>query len=493
VYGTHADYAQWVQAYLELQLGVNVPVVADSAASDSLLAAHDLFVIGTPAENRVVRAALAQAPFTLFDDRVEIQGRSYAGSDIRAVFTAPHPYDTGEPRRVCLVYTAQTSERIPGVFTGFSDLSGWDFAVRRHSDGVWLPEDGIAAGRGDAMTIDSLAVWKKDPRRLARVEGERVTIHYDTLAESDVQTIARLLDTYCEAIHRYHLLFPERVTVYIYADPADQRKPKMYTDALSTFWCFVHTTAEDFLSPDGIGIIGFAHEMARIAFQPSIGDREKFQPFSRIADDWSHFYQFDYLIPAVWERLGADAWPVPYDYNTKWGRERFLQIYAGAENTYAWLLHDIAERHGIGLIVEHVNRAKRGRAAIWTPIEPFMRDLIRSTGEPDLMLAGGKAYPTTLEHTCRRRIHPFGFEPKIDDMFWDNDFAVVSVAQASDAYIAGMRAGDVIVGINGFDLATAKATAHRSLLQTVRDDGTVMFKIRREGESVVVSLKVKRR
>jgi hypothetical protein len=368
LYGSDMDYARSVQSSLRLTTAVSMDVVSAAEAGDSLLAKHDIIAFGTAEDNPFVAKCLGRAPFKLSDTSIEIDGISYAGDDIRVAFAVTNPYNT---QRTCVVFAAQKPDLISGIISGFGDWADWDFMVNRKSDGTVYADDKVAAGRYhmiDSMAvIDTLAVWKRDPEQLSRIDSGHVSLHYNTLSESQATTIVQLLDALYDGIAvEYGVAFPDKVTAYIYLAPPDDRKYYCYTDAISTFWYKIGTSREQglegFLSPDNEAVLIFAHEMARMAFQPSITDPAKYQPFSTNADDWSHYFQFTCLIPYVWEKLGEDAWPVKHDYNQSSGRNQFETIYAGCDNTYAALLYEIGRNYGRDVICRLANEAKGGKA-----------------------------------------------------------------------------------------------------------------------------------
>jgi type II secretory pathway component PulC len=56
-----------------------------------------------------------------------------------------------------------------------------------------------------------------------------------------------------------------------------------------------------------------------------------------------------------------------------------------------------------------------------------------------------------------------------------------------------MRPGDKIVGINGFDLDTGKARAHRSVLEAIHADGFIQLTVRQGDRTQTHEMKIRKR
>ena len=177
---------------------------------------------------------------------------------------------------------------------------------------------------------------------------------YDHISKKDAQKILSVISTMRQAIIDFGLQYDYTITVYLTKDYSNRILASSYTDALNTFWSKFESP-EEFYSAERMQMVIFAHEMARIAFQPWLMDQEKIGPLHHVANDWSHYFQNTYIIPYVWEKLGAEGWPNPYDYNAKYGLNEFLSLYTGCNNTYAQILFEIDKKFGREIIAEVVN------------------------------------------------------------------------------------------------------------------------------------------
>ena len=122
-----------------------------------------------------------------------------------------------------------------------------------------------------------------------------------------------------------------------------------------------------------------------------------------------------------------------------------------------------------------------------------MARLAEATGDTSLVRQVAEALPSTLEWSTNKRMEPLGFSPRLEHMIDDHLFAVDSVATGSPADSAGMRPGDEIVGINGFNLDTGKARAHRSVLEAIHADGMIRLTVRQGPRTVTHEMKIRRR
>jgi len=288
----------------------------------------------------------------------------------------------------------------------------------------------------------------------------------------------------------YGIDLREPIDVYLYEADVDTLRIRTYTDAYNTFWSKHRDLTAAVRNTDLPLVITFGHELARLTFQPRINDPDKQGPLRFYADDWSHYFEFKVLIPAVWERLGYSAWPIEHDFNEAWGEKKFYRWYQGAEDTYAFLLSIIDDRYGDRLIGETVNRLTNGGAKRWIGIEEFMAELAGATGDTELIRKVDGAYPTSLEYSICRRIEPLGFAPSLDEMIETNQFVVDSVEVGGAAGVSGLRTGDRIVRVNGLDFATQKGLVHRGILTEIQRDGSLLLEIARDSGEEKISLKL---
>jgi hypothetical protein len=494
VYGRSSEEARAVLADLELE-GFSCRLIAAADVTDEDLASSDLFVFGTPVTNPLIARFLAGTPFRLTDTSVTVGDSTFQGTDIRLVASIPNPVDQ---RRKCILYVAQDEEILSGIFFGYgASYVAADFLVYRKSDGLYYQDDRLAYGSlvtgHGRVDLGEVTYGSKEPRRLDEVTVGHVRLYYDTVNVSEAETIARFVDALRDvASDEFGIQMPKRIYVYIYGAAVDETRVSMYTDAWNTFWTKMTKPKEEFFSI-GMAPVAFAHEVARLAFQPIVSDPAKRHPFSLYNDDWSHYFQYTVLIPSVWAKLGPECWPAPNDFHETWGRSRFERLYSGAQDTYAYLLLVIERRYGRRIIGRTLNATTHSGARRNVAIEEFMARLAEATGDTSIVRQVAEAFPSTLEWSTNKRMEPFGFFPRLEHMIDDHRFAVDSVATGSPADLAGMRPGDEIVGINGFDLDTGKARAHRSVLAAIHADGALRLTVRRGLGTVTHEMKIRRR
>jgi hypothetical protein len=494
LYGRSSEEARAVLADLELE-GIPARIVAARDVTNEDLAYSDLFVFGTPETNPLITRCLAGTPFRLTDTLVTVGDSTYQGTDIRLAASLPNPVN---PERRCILYAAQDEEILSGIFFGYgASCVAADFLIYRKSDGLYYRDDRLAYGslvRGAGrVDLGEVTYASKEPRQLEEVTVGRVRLHYDTLNAREAESIARFVDALQEvASEEFGIRMPEKIYVYLYSAAIEETRVRMYTDAWNTFWSKMTKPKDEFLGMS-MAPASFAHEVARLAFQPVVEDPAKRHPFSSYNDDWSHYFQYTVLIPSVWSRLGPEGWSVPNDFHETWGRSRFERLYSGAQDTYASLLSVIEKKHGRRIIGRTLNAMTHDGARRNIGIEEFMARLAEATGDTSLVRQVAEALPSTLEWSTNRRMEAFGFFPRLEHMIDDHLFAVDSVATGSPADLAGIRPGDEIVGINGFDLDRSKARAHRSVLEAIHADGTIRLTVRQGPRVLTHEMKIRRR
>lgn len=494
VYGHSSEEARAVLAHLESE-GKRARMAPAANVNETDLAACDLLVFGTPDTNPLIPLCLEGTPFRLTESSVTIGDSTYQGSDVRLAASLPHPV---APQRKCIVYVAQNEEILTGIFFGYgASYVAADFLVYRKSDGLYYKDDRLAYGGlvsvDGGVRLGEVTYASKEPRRLGLVTLGHVCLYYDTFTDAEATTIARYVDALRSvAADEFGIGMPERIYVYLYSAVVEETRVRMYTDAWNTFWCKMTKPKEEFLGID-MAPVAFAHEVARLAFQPVVGDPAKRHPYSHYNDDWSHYFQFTVLVPSVWEKLGPACWPAPNDFHETWGRSRFERLYRGAEDTYAALLAQIEKKHGRRFIGLTLNESTHDGARRNIDIEEFMMRLAEATGDASMVRQVAEALPSTLEWSTDKRMEPLGFYPRLEHMFDDHCFVVDSVAVGSPADSLGMQPGDEIAAINGFDLDTGKARAHRSVLEAIHADGSLRFVVRRGERTAAHEVKIRQR
>ncbi len=494
LYGSSSEEARAVLADLELD-GIPARLAAAAEATGEDLGSFDLLVFGTPETNPLISRCLAGTPFRLTETSVTVGDSTFQGTDVRLAASIPNPFN---PQRKCILYVAQDEEILSGIFFGYgASYVAADFLVYRKSDGLYYRDDRLAYGglvtSSNRVDLGEVTYASKEPRRLDEVRVGRVRLYYDTLDAREAGSIAGFIEALRSvAADEFGIRMPETIYVYAYSATVEETRVRMYTDAWNTFWLKMTKPKEEFLGTS-MAPVAFAHEVARLAFQPVVRDSSKRHPFSPYDDDWSHYFQYMVLVPSVWSKLGPEGWPAPNDYHETWGRSRFERLYSGAEDTYASLLSVIEKKHGRRVIGRTLNAVTHNGARRNVAIEEFMARLAEATGDRSLVRQVAAALPSTLEWSTNKRMEPFGFFPRLEQMIDDHLFVIDSVATGSPADLAGMRPGDVIVGINGFDLETGKARAHRSVLEAIHADGTVQLSVRQGPRTVRHEMKIRKR
>jgi len=494
VYGSSSREADAVSADLGVE-GIRARVVSAGEVTEEDIASSDLLIFGTPDTNPLIPRCLDRTPLRLTATSVTVGDSSYRGSDIRLAATLPHPVN---PDRRCILYAAQQEELLSGIFFGYgASYVRADFLTYRKSDGLYYPDDRLAygelvAGR-DGVTLGDVTYGSKPPRQLAEIAVGAVRLYYDTFDLEEARIIARYVDALRGvAADEFGIPMPETIHVYLYSAAVPDTRVRMYTDAWNTFWSKVTKPKDEFLSSE-MAPVAFAHEVARLAFQPVVGDPEKRHPYSGYNDDWSHYFQFTVLVPSVWERLGPGSWPVENDFHETWGRSRFDRLYRGASDTYAALLLEIENTYGRRIIGRTLSEVTHDGIRRNVAIEEYMEKLAAATGDASMMRRVAGSLPSTLEWSTNKRMEPLGCLPRLEQMIDDHEFVVDSVTPGSDVDRVGMRPGDEIVAINGFDLATAKGRAHRSMLEAIHADGSLELAVRRDTGTRECKVKIRQR
>ena len=119
--------------------------------------------------------------------------------------------------------------------------------------------------------------------------------------------------------------------------------------------------------------------------------------------------------------------------------------------------------------------------------------MLRLESKTKLIEKTKNALPTPMENTYRRRIHPIGITPTLDNMICYNNFVIEKVVSNSIADSAGLETGDEIIKFNGHDIKTEKDLAHRKGLQAWRNDGYFSFQVKRQNKIHEISVKIKLR
>ncbi len=494
VYGRSSEEARAILAHLEVE-GTGVRIAPATKLTDEDLASADLLVFGTPETNPLIPRCLAETPFRLSIRSVGVGDSTYKGEDVRLAASLPHPVD---PQHKCIIYAAQDEEMLSGIFFGYgASYVDADFLVYRKSDGLYYKDDRLAYGSlvrgGGRIELGEVTYASKKPRRLDRVTLGNVRFYYDTFADDEAATIARYVNALRDvAADGFGIRMPERIYVYLYSAVVEETRVRMYTDAWNTFWCKMTKPKDEFLGMD-MAPVAFAHEVARLAFQPVVGDSAKRHPYSPYNDDWSHYFQYTVLVPSVWEKLGRECWPAANDFHETWGRSRFEKLYHGADDTYAAILAKIEKKHGRRVIGRTLNEFTHDGVRRNVDIEEFMTRLAAATGDTSFARQVAEALPSTLEWSTNKRMEPLGFFPRLEPMVDDHCFVVDSVAVGSPADSVGMRPGDEIVAIDGFDLDTGKARAHRSVLEAIHADGFIALSVQRGERTATYEMKIRKR
>jgi hypothetical protein len=99
VYGTAAPdetetnraLADYLARYPKADADIDVPVVADTAVDDALMASKHLVLIGTRRSNRVLQRIADRLPVRVTDDVITVGDRRFTGASLGVDFIAPNP------------------------------------------------------------------------------------------------------------------------------------------------------------------------------------------------------------------------------------------------------------------------------------------------------------------------------------------------------------------------------------------------------------------
>jgi hypothetical protein len=454
-----------------------------------VLKENNIIAIGVPQEHYFIKRCVDLLPIKFDRQSVTIQNTKYIADDLCILFSMPNPFNT---EKHCIVSTTNN----PSSYSPLALVRNHGFFINRKSDGRIYEQDNLAVGNfkieNGKIEIDTVKIYKKEPKKLNKLSTEGVTIYYNGVTKEDASKVLNFISAMREAIIDFGIEYKQTITVYLYKEYSDRIKSTSYTDAVNTIWSKFESP-EEFYSEDRGQIAILAHEMARLAFQPWLTDRKKIGPLLHVANDWSHYFQYTYIVPYVWEKLGAEGWPCPYDYNAEFGLSEFKALYQGCANTYAQILYEIEHKYGRKIIAETVNGATNNGQYTYTSFEDFMVTLAQKTNDEELIKNTLEAYPTPMENTYRRRIFPIGITPTLDDIIFNNDFIIQKVEANSSADLAGLKVDDEIIEFNGHDVKTEKDFAHRKGLQAWRDDGYFLFQVKRKNKIHEISIKINSR
>ncbi len=426
---------------------------------------------------------LQRLPVRFHGDTIWVQDSMLVAEDW--VFAAKFPYQG----KAVEVYIARNVRALSTatLFPYPGHPSAYSFSLARARDGIFYTDDATAIGlwhaEGNRMVVDSLQWIPHDPLPLENLVEGPIALFYDAdlLKIGEARKVARLLATIYDAYEALGLSLPDTVYAYVYQAWVSHRRWALYSNAYNTFWHKVRDKRFLLNPEDSKPILGYAHEMARLSLQPLCKDPDKgYLPWTLGADDWSHFGPMIGVIPYVHQVLGDSAWLVPYDYLTLEGPALFRKIYHGAQNTFAWILYEIDSLYGRPTLVQGIREWRKKNPTQLPDIEEFVTAIAKKTQDPVVLRQAQKAMATPFEHTLSRwkRWKPLGFFPPLERMFFYSDFEVDSVDSGSVVWEAGLRAGDVLVAVNGYPVETQKADAYRSLL-FLEPGGQFTVKVRR--------------
>jgi len=172
---------------------------------------------------------------------------------------------------------------------------------------------------------------------------------------------------YSNATEQWLFTTPESNRIYLYVKSIDDMQPPNKSG-------FCH-------------IYGFIHEMGHIAFPV---DNPIFN------EGWAHYAAGFRIVPAVYNRLGDNVWPQPYNYSKTEGRESFL---AGINNSslaqprtlYAAskVLYTIDQKHGPGIFGLAIIRMRPYYSYYYRcltySLAEFKDTLVQLTGDPGIL------------------------------------------------------------------------------------------------------------
>ena len=455
-----------------------LPAIPDTEASLNMLKEKDVVLVGTLEDNKWLGQIENDFPIHISGDTVFLGDTCFVDSDLVVHFIMPNPWN----REKYLLVSTATSQMAIGD-AGFFILRDKDYEIYRKRDAFKILAYGVFDKSNSTWRInpENLTINSIPKIKLSVTETPHIRVYYNTLAESEAHKVANMIEyLYLSLKDEFSITLPPRIYVYLYQKKVRPTAYTTYTDAFNTFWS-KFPDKETFLKPERHAILAFAHEMARLSFQPMISDSTKRGPLRFFADDWSHYAPMAVMIPYLRDKLGEDAWPIPHKYWKDWGERKFLNIYRGGEDTYAYLMYVIDKKYGRKLIGNVIDSLTMGGVFRYIDITEFMTALAEATKDTTIIRKVKSAYPTPFEHSLRREWKPFGLSPRLDELFWEEDMVIDSVEGNSPADSAGFKPGDELIEIEGYPLSTEKALAYRQLLS--KDEGDTISIVIKRGKS----------
>ncbi|RKY03018.1 MAG: hypothetical protein DRP55_02020 [Spirochaetes bacterium] len=362
------------------------------------------------------------------------------------------------------------------------------FTLSRKRDGIMYEDDFSAIGewqwRGNGLEITRINWISHPERHLLKKAWKHIKVYYDSnlFTSREALKFLKLMNSmYMVYDSIYSIPMPETVYVYIYLSKDDKIKYTLYSIPFNTIWCKVESR-EGFFRAVRHRIVSFAHEMARISFQPI----SKEYPPSIGADDWSQYAPMVGVVPYIDSIYGDTAWfyPVPYQ---KDGLPLFLNLIKGVKWTYESILYEIDRKYGKGIIGKAISRSIPSPYFRLVDIKVFMDtlgSLVRDEGIRERIKRG---IPTPFHHSLYRwkRWKPMGITPSLDDMFFKSRFCVEAVEKGSVADSLGIKPGDVLMEVEGYSVEREKEWAYRSLLLKKEGEGVRMVFKRKNRKRII--------
>ena len=463
-----------------------------------------MMVIGTPEQSAFYHRVGQMLPFKFKGDTVSFGDTSFVANDYLFAARIKNPFDSSLD---CQIFWGRRVDDLTveeGQDPFFDAQTKYCFSLRRKCDGMYTDPPvkqsviGSLEYQAGKLVVKEIKWFPHRKIGLNVLESQHIKLHWDEdlLSRQEAQGFVRLMEViYRGYQEQYGLVLADTVRIYLRLNP-DNGYLRLYDNTFDAIWCTTESR-EDFLNTQRRPISAWAHEFARMTFQPFVDESKRIPP-APVSNDWSHYAPMIGIVPYVKSVLGDSAWLVRYDYYKENGPPLFERVYKGGENTYAYRLYEIDKRYGKKKIGEAIKKAKNVNHVFFfhgkywrnPDMVKFMEDLAASTGDQKVIERVRQSEITPFEQSLAWK--PIGFVPNLTNMVWNHRFVIDSVRAGTPADTAGFKKSDEIVKIDGYDTYRQKSLCYRNLL--FKNDGDeVAFVIKRNGSLLTKKIYVAQR
>jgi hypothetical protein len=260
-----------------------------------------------------------------------------------------------------------------GVIAGF--VLGQKYVIRVEERGgdsmLGMREGGDALGGPDLKGAGGSTAGSSSDGEGELVEGKHCVVSYDGVEKKWADAFAKIYDAvyqgYAEVLG---MTLPE--TTYIEITVTGE-PTVLYTDGNDRF--FLKLERPDDLLPTSKykNVYGFAHEPGHIAMYSKMSTTAGLP--DGVGEGWAH-YCGSVILDYVFDKLGKEAYPVPYDYSidgTKRLKKQAENPGDDAVNIAAAAFFKLGEKYGHDKVGQAMNRALEGKPS-GAELMPLFRD-----------------------------------------------------------------------------------------------------------------------